>query len=373
MPLDRRAFLASSAAASALALWGREPRAAPKPLRILILGGTGFIGPALTQIALDRGHTVSFFNRNKTNTGLFPQVTRYVGDRDPKLGEGLKALEGHDWDVVIDDSGYFPRQVSASATLLAGHVHRYIYISSIACYKDPHPLNGDENAPLGPLADPTVETMGPGGKNYGGLKALCEQALTGIIPADRLTIVRPGYLVGPGDTTGRFTYWPVRFDKGGEIAVPGLPTDPIQIMDVRDLSAFLVKLAEDGANGRFNVVGPQKRMEWAQVIQACAASTAAKSTPIWMDPEFISQQTDIVFPIWNPFQSTGKNMHTWRNDRAVQAGLRFLPVETTAKDTLRWYKGLAPDDRLAKLAGPSAEQEAKLIATWKALHAAKSA
>ncbi|MBS1766628.1 MAG: twin-arginine translocation signal domain-containing protein [Acidobacteria bacterium] len=369
MPLDRRTFLATSAAAGAAlgtsGLWGREPKTAPKPLRILILGGTGFIGPAVTTIAQARGHKVIFFNRGKTRTNLFPEVEKLIGDRDPKKGDGLKALEGHDWDVVLDDSGQYPRMVGASASLLADHAKRYIYISSISCYKEPAPMNGDEDSPLATLADPTVETMGDQFQNYGGLKALCEQAAEKAMPG-RVAVVRPGYIVGPDDYSGRFTYWPVRFDKGGEIAVPGAPTDPLQVIDVRDLAAWLVKLAEDGTTGRFNAVGPEKRLDWGRVIKACQAATSAKTTPVWMDTDFILKQQDAEFPIWAPYAGETKGFHTWRNDRAMKAGLRFRPIEAIVKDTLAWHKGLAPDDRRARLAGPSAEAEAKLIAAWKA-------
>ncbi|HTL98451.1 MAG TPA: NAD-dependent epimerase/dehydratase family protein [Holophagaceae bacterium] len=372
MPLDRRAFLAASAAAGSLALLGRTPGKAPKSLRLLILGGTGFIGPALTRVALERGHQVTFFNRGKTRADLFPEVTKLLGDRDPKKGDGLKALEGHDWDAVIDDSGYFPRMVGASASLLADHAKRYIYISSISCYKEPNPENGDEDSALATLADPTVETMGDQFQNYGGLKALCEQAAEKAMPG-RVAIVRPGYIVGPDDYTGRFTYWPVRFDRGGEIAVPGAPTDPFQVIDVRDLGAFLVKLAEDGTTGRFNATGPEKRLEWGRVIKACQAATPAKSTPVWMDADFVAKHaTDFEFPIWAPFAGDTKGFMTWRNDRGVKAGLRFRPIEAIVKDTLEWHKGLAADDRRAKVGGPSAEQEAKLIAAWKAAQKAKA-
>ena len=375
MPLDRRAFLTASAATGAAlatpALWGREPKRAPKPLRILILGGTGFIGPAVTRAAEARGHAVSFFNRGKTRADLFPEVTRFIGDRDPKKGDGLKALEGHAWDAVIDDSGYFPRMVGASAALLADHVHRYIYISSISCYKEPNPVDGDEDAPLATLADPTVETMGDQFQNYGGLKALCEQAAEKAMPG-RVAIVRPGYIVGPDDYSGRFTYWPVRFDKGGEIAVPGTPSDPFQVIDVRDLGAFLVKLAEDGTTGRFNATGPEKRLAWGRVIQACQAATPTKSTPVWMDTDFVVKQPDLEFPIWAPATGDSKGFMTWRVDRAVKAGLRFRPIEATVKDTLAWHKTLKADDRRAHLAGPSAEQEAKLLAAWKAAQASKA-
>jgi 2'-hydroxyisoflavone reductase len=376
MTLDRRAFLATSAAAGAAlassGLWGREPGAATKPLRILILGGTGFIGPAVTRLAQARGHQVSFFNRGRTRADLFPEVPKYIGDRDPKKGEGLKALEGHDWDVVIDDSGYYPRMVGASASLLADHAHRYIYISSISCYKEPSPMNGDEDSPLATLADPTVETMGDQFQNYGGLKVLCEQAAEKAMPG-RVAVVRPGYIVGPDDPTGRFTYWPVRFDKGGEIAVPGAPTDPFQVIDVRDLGAFLIKLGEDGTTGRFNAVGPEKRLEWGRVIKACEASTQTKLSPVWMDADFVAKQaTDFEFPIWAPYAGDTKGFHTWRNDRAMKAGLRCRPIEAIVKDTLLWHRGLKADDRRAKLAGPSAEQEAKLLAAWKAARKPKA-
>ena len=375
MTLDRRAFLAASAAASAAlatsGLWGREPKAAAKPLRLLILGGTGFIGPAVTRIAQARGHKVSFFNRGKTRTDLFPEVEKFLGDRDPKKGDGLKALEGHDFDVVLDDSGQYPRHVGASTSLLADHAHRYIYISSISCYKEPSPMNGDEDSPLATLADPTVETMGDQFQNYGGLKALCEQAAEKAMPG-RVAVVRPGYIVGPDDYSGRFTYWPVRFDKGGDIAVPGSPTDPFQVIDVRDLAAWLVKLAEDGTTSRFNAVGPEKRLDWGRVIKACEASTSSKVTPIWMDADFIAKQQDVEFPIWAPFAGDTKGFMTWRNDRALKAGLRFRPIEAIVKDTLAWHKGLKADDRRARLAGPSAEQEAKLIAAWKAAQKAKA-
>lgn len=375
MPLDRRAFLAASAAAGAALsvgpLTGREPKRAAKPLRLLIFGGTGFIGPAVTRVALARGHKVTFFNRGKTRADLFPEIPRLLGDRDPQKGDGLKALEGHDWDVVIDDSGYYPRHVAASAGLLADHAKRYIYISSISCYQEPSPVGGDEDAPLAVLKDPTVETMGAQFENYGGLKALCEQAVEKAMPG-RAAIVRPGYIVGPDDYSGRFTYWPVRFDRGGEVAVPGTPEDPFQVIDVRDLGAWLVKLAEDGTTGRFNATGPEKRLAWGRVIKACQAATAAKTTPVWMDTDFVLKQPDLAFPIWAPATGDSKGFMTWRVDRAVKAGLRFRPIEATVKDTLAWHKGLAEGDKRAHLTGPSAEAEAKLLAAWKAARASKA-
>ena len=225
MTVSRREFLQWSATAAALAATGLDLNAAPAagtPKRILILGGTGFLGPATIEAALARGHRVTLFNRGKTRPDLFPGVARLQGDRDPKKGEGLQALATGTWDAVIDNSGYYPRIVGASATLLAPRVKQYVYISSISAYREPNPVNGTEEAPLATMPDPTLESMGKQFEYYGALKALCEQAAEKALPG-RATVVRPGYIVGPDDPTGRFTYWPVRFSRGGEVAVPGAP------------------------------------------------------------------------------------------------------------------------------------------------------
>jgi len=372
MTLYRRDFLALGAAAGATAAFGWDLSPAKgKSLRILILGGTGYLGPSTIEAALARGHKVTMFNRGKTRPELFPGVARLQGDRDPKKDEGLKALEQGEWDVVIDNSGYYPRMVGASAGLLAKRVKRYIYISSISAYKEPNPENGTETAPLATMADPTLETMGKQYEHYGALKALCEQAAEKAMPG-RACIVRPGYIVGPDDPSGRFTYWPARFDRGGEVAVPGDPTDPIEIIDVRDLGAWLVKLAEDGAAGQFNACGPEKRMAWGRVVDACAKAASVAATPIWMNTDFIARQEGIDFPIWAPPTGETKGFHTWSNARAVKAGLRFRPVEQTVKDTLAWFKTQVKVEKgRNKLAGPSAEAEAKLIAAWRAAHPVK--
>ena len=365
MSIPRRDFLAFSAAAGASLAFGLEP-GKRKPLRILVLGGTGYLGPSTIEAALARGHQVTMFNRGKTRPDLLPTVARLHGDRDPKKDEGLKALETGEWDVVIDNSGYYPRMVGASAELLSKRVKRYIYISSISAYKEPNPENGTEDAPLATLADPAVETMGKQYENYGGLKALCEQAAQKAMPG-RACIVRPGFIVGPDDPSGRFTYWPVRFDRGGEVAVPGEPSDPIEIIDVRDLGAWLVKLAEDGTTGVFNACGPEKRMAWGRVVEACAKAGSKRSTPVWMDAAWIAKQEGIDFPIWAPYAGETKGFHTWSNARAVKAGLRFRPVEETVKDTLAWFKSQEKLEKgRTRLAGPSAEAEAKLVAAWKA-------
>ncbi|HWR52002.1 MAG TPA: NAD-dependent epimerase/dehydratase family protein, partial [Bryobacteraceae bacterium] len=231
--------------------FARVASAAPAKKRILILGGTGFLGPATVEAAQKRGHELTLFNRGKTRPGLFPNIEKLQGDRDPNKGDGIKALAGRKWDVVIDNSAYYPRHVAASARLLAPNVKQYILISTLSVYKNNSIEGQDENAELATQPDPTLESMGKNYEFYGSLKALCEKAAEEAMPG-RATIVRPGYIVGPDDPSGRFTYWPVRFDRGGEVLVPGSPSDPLQIIDVRDLGNWLITLAGNGTFGTFN-------------------------------------------------------------------------------------------------------------------------
>jgi 2'-hydroxyisoflavone reductase len=374
MTVSRREFIQWSAATAALAATGFDLSASPAkltPKKILILGGTGFLGPATIEIAQARGHQVTMFNRGKTRPDLFPGVEKLHGDRDPKKGEGLKALETGTWDAVIDNSGYYPRLVGASAALLAPRAKQYLYISSISAYKEPNPENGTEDAPLATLADPTVEDMGKDYANYGGLKALCEQAAQKAMPS-RTAVIRPGYIVGPDDPSGRFTYWPARFDRGGEVAVPGAPSDPVEIIDVRDLAAWLVHLVEEGTTGVFNACGPEKRLAWGSLVEAFQKVGNPSAKPVWIPTEFMIKQEGIEFSIWAPYAGETKGFHTWRNDRAVKAGLRFRPALDTARDTLAWYKTQEKLEKgRNKLAGPSAEQEVKLIAAWREASTAK--
>ncbi|BDU68171.1 hypothetical protein GETHOR_02720 [Geothrix oryzae] len=375
MTVTRREFIQWSAAATAVAATGLDLSAAPSekatPKKILILGGTGFLGPATIEAAQARGHQVTMFNRGKTRPDLFPGVEKLHGDRDPKKGEGLKALEGRSWDAVIDNSAYYPRMVAASAGLLAPHAKQYLIISSISAYKEPNPENGTEDAPLATMADPTVESMGKDYANYGALKALCEQAAQKAMPG-RTAVIRPGYIVGPDDPTGRFTYWPVRFDKGGELAVPGAPADPVEIIDVRDLAAWLVHLVERGTTGVFNACGPDKRLAWGSLVEACQKAGNPNAKPVWIPADFVAKQEGLEFPIWAPYLGDTKGFHTWSNARAVKAGLRFRPAEQTVKDTLAWFKTQEKVEKgRNKLAGPTAEQEAKLIAAWREASKAK--
>lgn len=344
---------------------GAALAAAPAPKRILILGGTGFLGPAIVEAARARGHTLTLFNRGRTRPGLFPDIEKRLGDRDPLKGEGIKSLETGEWDAVIDDSGFYPRMVDASARLLAPRVKHYLYLSSVSAYRDPAPVGGDEDAPLATLADPKVEEMGKSFEHYGGLKAACEAAAQAALPG-RTTVIRPGFIVGPDDPSGRFTYWPVRFDRGGEVAVPGTPGDPLQLIDVRDLAAWLVLLVEQRTTGVFNALGPEQPMSWGRVVTACQRATPAASTITWLPSEFMARQQDLGFPIWVPPVGDSKGFHTWRNQRAVRAGLRFRPVEQTVADTLAWYRGqLTQAEGRTRLAF-TPEQEAELLKRWQA-------
>lgn len=364
MSVDRRAFLHVSLAAGA---WlatrpvaQAEDAAAVKKLKVLILGGTGFIGPALVEIARAHGHTVTLFNRGKTNKDLFPDLEKIVGDRDPRKGDGLKGLEGRTWDVVFDDCGYYPRHVTASAELFARNgVGHYVYVSSISCYAKNDVEGADETSELARLSDPTVETMGAGYENYGGLKVLCEEAAERAMPK-KTTIIRPGYIVGPGDPTDRFTYWPARFDRGGKVLVPGAATDPLQVIDVRDLAAFMLRCAEKNTLGVFNACGPEKRLPWGDVIEACKKASSAKDVVVkWLPLERLAEFPGVEFPIWAPYAGETKGFHTVSNARAVGAGLAFHTIDATVVDTLAWWRALPAErqKRLDRQLDPKKEAE----------------
>ncbi|MBK7643224.1 MAG: epimerase [Planctomycetes bacterium] len=267
---------------------------------------------------------------------------------------------------MFDDCGYYPRHVKASAELLAPNVAHYIYVSSISCYAKNDVEGANEDAELAKLEDPSVETMGAGYANYGGLKVQCEKAVQSTLPG-RATIVRPGYIVGPDDPTGRFTYWPVRMDRGGDVLVPGEPSDPIQVIDVRDLSAWMLLLGERGTKGVFNACGPAEPMSWMNVIEACRKSAGASSKVHWASVAELNSlgQDAEGFPIWAPHEGDSKGFHTWSNARAVRAGLTFRSIADIARDTLAWWKTLKDDDRRKQLGGPAQDAEARMLKSLK--------
>jgi 2'-hydroxyisoflavone reductase len=261
---------------------------------------------------------------------------------------------------VFDDCGYFPRHVSASAEALAPAVKSYVYVSSISCYARNDVEGRDETAELATMPDPTLETMGANYEYYGALKALCEAAAEAAVPG-RTAVVRPGYIVGPGDPTGRFTYWPARAQRGGTMLVPGRPSDPVQVIDVRDLADFMLRVAERGVTGRFNACGPAERLAWGRLIDAACDLASARPTPRWANAEELAGLGPVEFPIWAPYEGETKGFHTWSNARAVAAGLRFKAIEDTTADTLAWWQALPEGDRGKALAGPDAEAEADLL------------
>jgi len=353
------------------------PQPAPAPpaeqkkarLRILVLGGTGFVGPAVVEAAQARGHTLTLFNRGKTNPGLFPEVEKLQGDRD---GE-LQALEGRKWDAVVDTSGYVPRIVKMSAELLAGAVEQYIFISTISVYAGFATPGADEDAPLAVLPDPSSEDVK---QHYGALKALSETAAAAAMP-DRVCTIRPGLIVGPRDQTGRFTYWPVRVARGGEVLAPGPGTDPVQFIDVRDLAAWMILCIEKRVVGTYNALGPAGRLDMAtmltQVKQAIPKSDASFT---WVPADFLEAQgvqpwSDM--PVWIPPTGEYAGSGTMSNARAVAQGLTFRPVADTTTATLEWMSSLDQTERekATSANGLKPEREAEVLKKWKARGEAK--
>ncbi len=336
---------------------GDRSAGAGRPLNVLILGGTGFIGPHMVREALRRGHSVTLFNRGRTNNALFPDLETIKGDR----GGDLDGLKGRRWDVVIDNSGYVPRHVENSASLLADSAEHYLFISTISVYATfAEPM--DEDSPLGTIEDETVEEVT--GETYGPLKVLCEKRAMSALGEDRLTILRPTYICGPGDHTDRFSYWPVRASKGGEMLWPGGPDHMTQIIDVRDLANFTVDCVEQRTAGIFNTVTPRGSYSFGQFLEDCQAVTAAEIDPVWVDEAFI-EANDLSLPVWHPKSGEFANVSSVSGERARAAGLHNRPVRETIRDLLAWWQ-TQPEERTAELrAGLTMEREQELIALYR--------
>jgi 2'-hydroxyisoflavone reductase len=365
MTTDRREFL-GMAASSLLALGAGRPgvdNRAGKPQTLLMLGGTGFLGPQTVEAALRRGFKVTLFNRGKTRPGLFPNLEKLHGDRDK---DDLKALEGRKWDAVVDTSANVPRWVRKSAAVLGPNIGHYVYISSVSVYADTSKPGADETTPVATIADPTTEKID--GETYGPLKALTEKAAEAAMPG-KVAVVRPGLIVGPEDPSDRFTYWPVRVARGGEVLAPGSPDDPIQLIDVRDLGEFLVRLIEDRTTGVFNALGPRQTLTMSQTLEACKQAAGSDATFTWVEADFLKKQGVHAWsdmPAWVPARGDTAGFARVSNARAIKAGLIFRPIAETAKATLDWFRTL-PEERRAKMrAGLTAEREAKVLAAWKA-------
>jgi 2'-hydroxyisoflavone reductase len=369
--MGRRTFVTSTLAASALAAarCASGPSAAgPTPVRakrrILILGGTGFLGPALVEAARPRGHTLTLFNRGKTNPGMFPDIEQLHGDRDGQLD----ALRGRSWDAVIDDSGYVPRVVRQSAELLAPSVGQYVFISTISVYSDGKIIGMDERGPREklPPEDASSEEVK---KYYGALKALCEDAV-GAVYGARATTVRPGLIVGPRDATDRFTYWPVRFARGGEVLAPGDGTDPIEYIDVRDLAEWIIEhVVEEKVVGVFNAVGPAQKLTMRGLVEGCQHATATPSTVTWVPTAFLEKHearpwSDL--PVWVPASGDEPGFSQISAAAAIARGLRFRSVADTARDTIAWWQTVPAERREKPMkAGLTPERERELLDAFK--------
>jgi len=339
-----------------------------KPLRILILGGTGFTGPFQVRYALARGHTVTVFNRGKTHPGELPEgVEQLLGDRNGKLD----ALKNRQWDVVIDNPTSVPVWVRDVAQVLKGNVDRYVFISTISVYADNSKPN-DETAALAKYdgADAMKESresiVASEFRLYGPLKALAEQEAEKWFPKKTL-IIRPGLIVGPGDQTDRFTYWPVRIDRAGEVLAPGNPTDPVQFVDARDLAEWTIRMVENGAVGNFNATGPEKPLPVGEMLGGIKTALHSEAKFTWVETDFLEAQKVSPWsdmPVWVPPRGEEGGMGRTSNKKALAAGLTFRPLAETTRDTLAWFK-TEPAERQAKLkAGLTPEREAEVLTAW---------
>jgi 2'-hydroxyisoflavone reductase len=381
MSTNRRTFLKLSAMAGGSiglgllsggsAFSAERTTQAAKSLRILILGGTGFTGPFQVRYALSRGHKVTVFNRGRTHPGELPKAAeQLIGDRNGKLD----ALKGRTWDVVIDNPSTLPVWVRDAAEVLKGNVDRYVFISTISVYSDTSKLGMDENAPLAKYtgADAMKETNATMRANnfalYGPLKALSEAEAEKWFPGKTL-VIRPGYIVGPGDESDRFTYWPVRVERGGEVLAPGTPPDPVQIIDSRDLAEWTIRMVEQGTVGSFNAVGPRTKLGVGRMLDVIKQTTKSDARFTWVDTEFLTAQKLVDdIPIWTPPHGGEAGYSTMNINKAVSKGLTFRPLSVTTRDTLEWFRKQPTSRQLKMRAGIKAEREAEVLAAW---HASK--
>jgi 2'-hydroxyisoflavone reductase len=352
----RRQFLGTGAAllAAAKSVAATLPKPASEKLDILFLGGTGFIGPHQVNYALDRGHTVSMFNRGRRSDLYGDRVEQLIGNRDARIGDGLKALAGNRrWDVVVDNSGYVPRHVRDSAELLKGRCSRYLYTSTVAVYDFDASATVDNAGPL--LAAPNPDTEAVTGETYGPLKAECDRIVQDVF-GEQATIVRPTYIVGPGDSTDRFTYWVERFHRGGDVVCPANPEFEAQWIDVRDLCHWLVSLGETDTPGIFNGVGPASPVTIEALMYGLRAFSVAPTRLHWPSAEILGE-LDFPTPMFGGLE------HSIHVDAsaAVAAGLRYRSLVDTVRDTHGWWQSLPAERRNRAQRWPTPEQEAAVL------------
>ena len=323
-------------------------------MKILIIGGTRFLGRHLVESALARGHEVTLFNRGKSNPDLFKQVQTIRGDREKDLDQ----ISGK-YDAVIDTCGYFPRIVRMSAEALKGKARSYVFISSISVYAGFSKIGINESDPVGKIEDETIEEIT--GESYGPLKALCENAVQDIF-GEQALIVRPGLIVGPHDPTDRFTYWPVRVARGGDVLTPEKPDVPIQIIDVRDLSDFVIELLQQNEFGVFNATGPAHELTLGAMLDACNQVSGSGANFKWASVEFLNQNQVAPWsdmPVWVPNVPEDAGFSRVDISKAMRSGLKFMPLEKTIRDTIDWATG-RPETHGWK-AGLSAKREGELL------------
>lgn len=343
---------------------------APRPLRILILGGTGFIGPQQVLYALSRGHTVTLFNRGEQKRHWPGKVEELIGDRD--RGD-LRSLRGRTWDACIDNPTTLPFWVRDVGTALHGHVKQYLFISTVSAYADNAAPNADESAPLATYrgADPLAETQqsfrASGGELYGPLKAASEHEALKQFPGIT-TIVRPGLIAGPGDQSDRFTYWPVRLARGGEVLAPGDGSDPVQLIDVRDLAQWTIRLVESRTLGAFNATGPAQPLRMDSMLASIGGALRVHPTITWVPAGFLDEQhveawTDL--PVWVPGAGPDAGFARRNISKALEAGLTFRPLASTSIDTLAWWRQQPPERQAKMKAGLTSDREQAVLVAWK--------
>jgi 2'-hydroxyisoflavone reductase len=362
MQLNRRELLLGAGALGIGSAFASAPlfSGEKKPMKLLILGGTGFIGPHLVREAIARGHEVTIFNRGRSNTHLFPEVKKLVGDRDG----GLDSLRKGEWDAVLDNSGYVPRHVKDSAQLLEGRVGRYLFTSTISVFDFENPeLPLGVGSRLQVLSEPGSEDVG---KHYGALKVLCEQHVNETY-GNAATIVRPTYVVGPGDHTQRFTWWVVRTRRGGDMLAPGNPQSAASFIDVRDLADFSLHLLERNTSGTYNAAGPAGVMSFGGMLAGIRATGSVPVRFHWIDAGFLAQH-DVggrELPMWMDMDNPSGGPLV-ENQSSIDVGLGFRPLAQTAGDTLEWHLSLPAEKQAFTRAGLDPDKEKKVLAAWRA-------
>lgn len=330
-------------------------------MKVLILGGTRFVGRAMVETGLALGHELTLFNRGKSNVNLFPLIETIVGDRDG----GLNALRGRSWDAVIDTSGYVPRLVGDSARMLADSVEHYTYISSISVFSRFDQPGLNEDSLIGTIEDESTEDIN--GQTYGPLKALCEQMLEGVMPG-RVLHVRPGLIIGPYDESDRLTYWVWRVAQGGEVLATGEPDAPMQFIDARDLAAWAYKATEARLTGPYVCTGPEYGLTTGRLLETCKRVSSSDAAFTWVGDHFLREQglaEEADVPWWVPAEYIG--YAAFDTSKALAAGLSFRPLEETVRDTLTWH-ATRPKDYSWR-SGLRPEQERALLKIWHEQHA----